>query len=110
MDIKVCLPRGFTATKHEGYFWDTVTQELYSLKQGGVLRCLKINTPNIFNNAREPYYATYRRGNRRRLYISYLKGLKAECSEIPIREEDDNHYRERRSYRQPCEHSSPSIY
>lgn len=94
---RVSLPKGFTATKFEGYFWDTVSQVVYSLKQGGYLRPLKIKKPNPWNMANEPFYTASVKGRNRRLYLSYLMGLKEENSEIRVGEGYDHHTRAKRS-------------
>lgn len=80
----VTLPPEFTATKLPGYFWNTKTHELYSIKTGGELKKLKLTTPNYFNHLREVAYRVSHKGRRRNLYISYLEGLKPTDSEIQV--------------------------
>ena len=83
----VTLPPEFTATKIPGYFWNTKTQELYSLKIGGELRKLKgPSTPNYFNHLPEDAYRVCHKGQRRNLYISYLEGLEPADSVITVRD------------------------
>lgn len=82
----VTLPAPFTATKYNGYFWNTETNELYSLKVGGVLRKLPLKYPNPWNSARAPFYATYDKGKRRWLFHHELMKLTLEPSEIPVLE------------------------
>jgi len=83
----VTLPREFTATRFPGYFWNTKTQKLYSLKVGGELRELKgPMEPNYFNKWHEPGYRVSHKGRPRVLGMSYLKKLKLEDSEIPVGE------------------------
>jgi len=84
--LMVTLPPPFTATQYDGYFWNTETHELYSMKMGGVLRKLPLKTPNRFNNAHEPFYVVYNKGRRTWLLQSILKKLKLEHSEIPVLE------------------------
>ena len=98
----VTLPETFTATKYPGYFWDTKGEMLYSLKTGGVLRPMKMTYPNRWNNARLPYYGVSHEGKRRWLTITYLKSLKLEDSEIPVRERDDSYFGKIRNLWQPC--------
>ena len=88
----VTLPAPFTATKYNGYFWNTATQELYSLKMGGVLRKMKRSHPNRFNSAEQPYYGVYDSGRRRWLTLSYLNSLTLKDSEIPYKETHDYDY------------------
>lgn len=80
----VILPKGFTATRYPGYFWDTKGQKLYSIKISGQLRALTKTYPNIFNHLREPGYRISHRGNPRTLTMRYLKSLVVEDSEIII--------------------------
>ena len=80
----VRLPNVFIATKFPGYFWNTETQTLYSLKIDGVLKELKMVYPNHFNMIRMPGYRVSVKGRRKYLSIGYLKKLKPEFSVIPV--------------------------
>jgi len=93
----VKLPSEFVATKYPGYFWNTETQVLYSLKIDGVLKPLKIINPNRWNSWPMPGYRVSVKGRGRYLPIGYLKGLKpkpfhiasghaAAIETIPVRE------------------------
>ncbi len=77
----VTLPSKFTATKFPGYFWNTETQTLFSLKIGGVLKELQLITPNHFTQLHG--YRVSHLGVRRCLPLKYLNTLKIEDSEIP---------------------------
>ena len=81
----VVLPKGFTATRYPGYFWDTKGQKLYSIKISGQLRELTKTYPNIFNHLRETGY----RISHILFYLivfkcCYLRSLVVEDSEIII--------------------------
>lgn len=78
----VVLPKGLTATKYPGYFWDTKKHKLYSIKIGGVLKEMPITKPNSFNYMRGPGYRVSHKGVRRVLSIEYLKKLVLEDSEV----------------------------
>lgn len=78
----VILPKGLTATRYPGYFWDTKRHKLYSIKIAGVLRELPITKPNKFNHMSGPGYRVSHRGVRRVLSIDYLKKLPLDDSTI----------------------------
>jgi len=80
----VTLPKEFTATKFPGYFWNTKTRELYSIKIGGELRRLPLKKPNCWNNWKEDGYRVSYNGLRRVLFLSYLEKLKLLDSEICV--------------------------
>lgn len=82
---KVSLPSEFVATRFPGYFWNTNTQTLYSIKIDGVLKELKIVRPNHFNNLREPAYRVSVQGYRRYMFLSLLEKLTPTESEIPVK-------------------------
>ena len=71
----VILPLGFTPTKYAGYYWDTVTQRLYSTKVDGNLYEMKMCHPNHFNHLRSPAYRVCHKGIRRVLMLSDLQKL-----------------------------------
>lgn len=80
----ITLPPEFIATRIPGYFWNTRTQSLFTLKGGGVLRELVITKPNPFNHIREPGYRVSHLGQRRWLMISYLQSLRQFDTTIPV--------------------------
>ena len=86
----VTLPIEFVATKYPGYFWNTETQTLFSLKIDGVLKELKMVYPNHFNMIRMPGYRVSVKGRRRHLSIGYLKDLKFQTvyEIIPVKERE----------------------
>ncbi len=76
----VTLPIEFVKTKYPGYFWNTESQALYSLKVDGVLREIKITHPNPFSRITEPGYRVSVKGVRRFMSISSLQKLTAQLS------------------------------
>lgn len=70
----ITFPPEFVVTKFPGYFWNTKTQRLYTMKVSGELREMRYNRPNQWNNYREGYQVSYR-GVRRFYTIQYLKTL-----------------------------------
>ena len=79
----ITLPPDFVATKYNGYFWHLQEQRLYSIKVAGVLRPMSEHRPNFFNKNFSGYIVSVK-GQRRRLWLKYLKALKAKDSIIPI--------------------------
>ena len=79
----VILPPQFVSTKYTGYFWNLETQRLYSLKISGVLRPLRLYTPNRFSD----FYG-YRicvEGKKRCYHMADLKDLnRAHDSMVPM--------------------------
>ena len=71
----VVLPIEFVKTRYPGYFWNTESQTLYSLKIGGVLKEIKISRPNSFNNYSEPMYRVCVKGVRKGMSLSSLQKL-----------------------------------
>lgn len=80
----VTLPPEFAATKFPGYFWNTRTHSLYTLKGGGVLRELPVIKPNAFNHIHEPGYRVSHLGRKRWLTLSYLESLLPFDTTIPV--------------------------
>lgn len=91
----VTLPENLTATKYPGYFWDVNEHVLYSLKVGGVLKPLKRRDVRYL--ARhvmwawrldcDQFYWQISVDGRKRIFTDkYLKGLKLEDSEIPVKQ------------------------
>lgn len=82
----VTLPPEYTATKFPGYFWNTKTLELYSLKVGGELRKLPLKEPNYWNNWRGPGYRVSHKGRPRVMFLDYLEKLERADSVITVRD------------------------
>lgn len=78
----VTLPPPFTATKYPGYFWNIEEKKLYSIKQSGELKELKMQNPNRWNHIPMPGYIVSFKGRRKYLAIGYLNKLVLEDSEI----------------------------
>jgi len=79
----VTLPPPFTATRLPGYFWNTETQTLFSIKQGGALRELKFKPANYWNRNCAGYQVSHK-GIKRYMTLDYLKTLTLKDSEIGI--------------------------
>ena len=79
----ITLPPEFTATKYPGYFWNTRTRSLFSIKVTGVLRPIKKCRPNNFNHYLEGYLVSHQ-GHRVALTMEYLLALTPEDSVIPV--------------------------
>lgn len=79
----ITLPPEFTATKYPGYFWNTRTQSLFSIKVTGVLRPIKKCRPNIFNDYFKGYRVSHQ-GQRVLLKMEYLTALTPKNSIIPV--------------------------
>lgn len=80
----VRLPPEFTATKFTGYFWNTKTGRLFTMKPSGVLRELKKYPPNRWNHWRGGYRVCDK-GACRFLQMSYLNSLSLKPSVIPVK-------------------------
>ncbi len=81
----ITLPPQFTATKYPGYFWNTETRTLYSIKITGELREIQKIHPNSFNFIRESGYRISHKGHRKFMPMSYLMELPIKDSEILMR-------------------------
>lgn len=77
----ITFPPEFVTTKYPGYFWNTKTQRLYSIKVSGELHELKYYKPSVWTNWNEGYHVSVK-GNRRWLLIEDLKKLNSQ--EIPV--------------------------
>ena len=80
----VILPLPFVSTKYTGYFWHLNEQRLYTLKGSGVLKPMKLQTPNRFNKFWRPTYVVSVNGIRRYMSEETLKRLQPENSIIPV--------------------------
>lgn len=76
----IVLPIEFVPSKYPGYFWNTESQTLFSVKVDGVLKEIQISHPNNFNNLNQPGYRVSVKGKRKFLPLSYLKTLRATTS------------------------------
>lgn len=79
----VTLPKEFVATKYPGYFWNIKDELLYSVKVYGALKPLHFNKPNHWNHGMAGYKVSVA-GEKRYLYLDYLKKLKPKKETFPI--------------------------
>lgn len=79
----ITFPAELTATKYPGYYWNTQTKKLFSIKIGGELRELGLTRPNRFNKLNEPAYRVSVKGIRKNLSLTYLGKLEIKNSKIP---------------------------
>ena len=80
----VTLPEQFVSTWLDGYFWNTETQTLYSLKVDGVLKPLAKVFPSHFNHIHCPGWRVSVKGQRKFMAIDKLRKLGALDSEIRV--------------------------
>lgn len=69
----ITFPAEYVATKYPGYFWNTLTDKLYSIKVTGALRPLTFQKANYWRP--EAGYAVSVNGKKRTLKLSYLRTL-----------------------------------
>jgi len=79
----VTLPKPFISISYPGYFWNTETKTLFTLKGAGVLRQLTISKPSHFNHYFSGYVVSHH-GYRRKVSMEYLNSLKDHHSVIPM--------------------------
>lgn len=77
----ITFPPEFVATKFPGYFWNTRTETLFSLKVTGILHEMKKPRPTHYNEYKNGYAVSVR-GVRRWLMVADLKKLNSQ--EIPV--------------------------
>lgn len=70
----ITFPPEFVATKFSGYFWNTQTRRLFTIKVTGELRELKHTKASHWTNGTSGYRVSHK-GNRRWLTDNYLKTL-----------------------------------
>ena len=70
----VTLPKQFVSIFYPGYFWNTETKTLFTLKGVGVLRQLKMPNPNRFNHYFSGYVISHE-GYPRKVSMDYLNAL-----------------------------------
>lgn len=76
----ITFPPEFVTTKYPGYYWNTITQRLYTIKVTGELRELHKPHSN-FTKGKDVYAVSYK-GIRRWILVSELKALKSQT--IPV--------------------------
>jgi hypothetical protein len=70
----IILPPGLTPTKYPGYYYDMGEKQLYSIKQGGVLRPIKYQPSSFWNKGNGGYTISHK-GQKRYLIDEYLQAL-----------------------------------
>lgn len=70
----ITFPPEFVTTTYPGYFWNTLTRRLFSIKVTGELREMKYTKASYWTNGIEGYRVSYK-GRRRWLTSKYLKTL-----------------------------------
>ena len=79
----ISLPRRFAATKYAGYFFDVESKKLYSIKQAGVLKEMKAQRANRFNDNYAGYSVSHE-GKSEYLRLRYLCKLQCRDEEIKV--------------------------
>lgn len=77
----ITFPPEFVTTRFPGYFWNTATRRLYTIKVTGELRELKASRPNQWNNYLNGYQVSYK-GQRRKLTLEYLNTLTSQTIQV----------------------------
>jgi hypothetical protein len=77
----ITFPPEFVTTKFPGYYWNTQTRRLFSIKVTGELRELKHTKASRWTNGISGYRVSVK-GRRRWLKDEYLKKLNSQ--EIPV--------------------------
>ena len=73
----VVLPKEFVATRYPGYFWNTTTKQLFSIKVTGELKPLAFCKGGTFNgHIVKPGYRVSHKGEKRTFPMEYLNTLK----------------------------------
>lgn len=85
----VIFPPEFVKTKYPGYFWNTVDQQLYTIKVTGVLRPMKLQPSwSLYVNGRYQvigkHYGVSVGGVKKILTLEYLKGLRQRIGTEPV--------------------------
>lgn len=71
----VILHPRFIPINYPGYFWDTESKRLYSIKVEGVLRPLSVTRPNKFNRLSSPAYRISYKNEPRYVFVDRLEKL-----------------------------------
>lgn len=79
----VTLPKEFVAINVPGYFWNTQTKALYSIKVTGTLKKLVKPYACRYNNYHNGYIVMAS-GRRKYITMKYLNALVASNSEIAV--------------------------
>lgn len=77
----ITFPPEFVTTKYPGYFWNTKTRRLFSIKVTGELRELRYHKASRWNNFTSGYHVSVK-GERRWLRDEYLKTLNSQEIQI----------------------------
>jgi hypothetical protein len=79
------IPPEFVPIKYPGYYWNTRTETLFSLKYG-VLRQMQLIKPNCWNKWNGPGYRISHEGKKRAVLLPALKAGKwnAKSTVFPI--------------------------
>lgn len=76
----ITFPPEFVTTRYSGYYWNTKTQRLFSIKVTGELHEMKFKKMSCWN--RYDGYPVSHKGRRRFLPMLYLKTLNSQ--QIPV--------------------------
>lgn len=79
----VTFPPEFVATRFPGYFWNTATHRLFTLKVTGVLRPLKYRVASKFNKGHAGYSISVE-GRKRYMRQTGLMKLKPRAQVVPV--------------------------
>lgn len=77
----ITFPAEYVATKYPGYFWNTNTDKLYSIKVTGALRPLAFAKKSYW--VPEAGYQVSVNGKKRMLKLSYLRTLSPSPTVFP---------------------------
>jgi len=78
----ITFPAEYVATKYPGYFWNTKTKKLYSVKVTGALRPLVFR--NISQWTPEAGYSVSVNGKKRFMKLDYLRTLTPKTQVFPV--------------------------
>jgi hypothetical protein len=79
----ITFPPNLVAVRYPGYYWDVVDQKLYSIKQYGELREIKLRPDSKWNNFQAGYVVSHK-GIRQYLLLRILKKLQPKDSVVPM--------------------------
>lgn len=77
----ITFPPEFVTTKFPGYYWNTKTLRLFSIKVTGELRELAYQRANRWNNYRAGYRVSYK-GQKRMFTLDYLCTLTSQQIQV----------------------------
>jgi hypothetical protein len=78
----ITFPPEYVATKYPGYFWNTKTDKLYSIKVTGALRPMAFRSANYWHP--EAGYQVSVNGKKRFLRLDYLRKLTPTTQVFPV--------------------------